>query len=87
MFFIYPSIVYILFASMQCFDSLELDEAHTPLSRMQIIPEVSCETEWYTQVYWSAVVPAAAVYCFFLPLFVMRSLVLKSHWIYHSGRD
>lgn len=88
MFFIYPAILHILFVSMQCFDSLDIDEEiETPLSRMLIVPEIECESLTYTRIYWAALVPAIVVYMVIIPVATIHKLVLNSHWIYHSGRD
>ena len=70
MFFIYPNILFTLFATTHCFDSLSDTEKHTSLSRLQVVPEISCETEWYTRIYWGAIVPALFVYLVAIPTLV-----------------
>ena len=88
MFFIYPAIIHTFFASMQCFDSLKVDEdKEAGISRMLIVPEISCESLTYKRIYWGALMPAIGVYMIIIPVAVVRKLVLNSHWIYHSGRD
>ena len=87
MFFLYPSILYILFATTHCYDSLDEATTNEELRRMQIVPEVSCESEWYRNVYWCAIIPAICVYLVIIPLLCIRALVINSHWIFHSGRD
>ena len=88
MFLIYPAILHILFASMQCFDSLSDKEGETGnfVSRMQLVPDISCEENFYTQVFWTTILPSCFVYCFLIPLFAMRQLVMSSHWFFHSNR-
>lgn len=85
LFFIYPTILFTLFATTQCFESLSETETNKVVSVLQIIPEISCETDFYERVYWVAVMPALGVYLVAMPALLWYSLKRNAHWIFHSG--
>mmetsp|Transcript_21389 Transcript_21389/g.28691 ORF Transcript_21389/g.28691 Transcript_21389/m.28691 type:complete len:242 (-) Transcript_21389:1324-2049(-) len=87
MYMMVPPILHVLFASMECFESLDPIKSGEVLQRMLLVPDISCESDFYAKVYWAAIVPSLVVYCGFLPLFVMRQAIQSSHWIFHSNRD
>lgn len=88
MFLILPVIMYTLFSSLQCFESLdENKEDMESLERMVIVPEITCDSSAYTQIKYGIIVPAICVYMVFIPFASIRSIVFNSHWIFHSGRD
>ena len=51
------------------------------------MPDISCDSDFYSQIYWMAIIPTIFVYCILFPIFTMRQIMLSSHWIFHSNRD
>lgn len=87
MFLIYPMILHLLFASLECFESLNPEVSGRVVERMLLVPDIMCESVFYDRIYWAAVVPAIFVYCGIVPLFMMRQMIASSHWIFHSNRN
>lgn len=63
------------------------DETGRVINRMQLVPDISCDSDFYAQIYFMAIIPATCIYCVLFPLFTMRQVMLSSHWIFHSNRD
>jgi len=48
MFLIYPPILFLLFASTECFESLDPSVAGSVIERMLLVPDISCDSDFYT---------------------------------------
>jgi len=72
MFFVMPPLLHLVFASMQCFESLSMSETGKIIQRMSLVPDISCDSDFYSQVYYSVLIPAVVVYCALLPILLVR---------------
>ena len=72
MFFVMPPLLHLVFASMQCFESLSMSETGKIIERMSLVPDISCDSDFYSQVYYSALIPSVVVYCILMPIFLVR---------------
>ena len=56
------------------------------MRRLQYVPDIDCDSDWYRNVKWIIIVPGIIIYLVIIPLLFLRSLNNNSHWIYHTAR-